>query len=155
MAVVHDLIVPAIGMGSPARQFEQRGPAQEQRKAVVVEAHAQAMPDQARGHGVEHLAQGEAARAGDAYDRLLVVAAPVSGQHLQRGPLTVDPPGVAGIAASDEFVEEAAVGGQIRELGARPQQQRVGDGAFEMAVRSLDAPFSWAIPALLRVGVMP
>ena len=45
---------------------------------------------------------------------------------------------MAGIAASDEFVDEGAVGGQVGEVRAGAQQERVGDGALEVAMGALD-----------------
>ena len=136
MAVVHDLIVSPVRMGAPARQGEQMAAADEDVEAVVVEAHAQTMADQARGHGVEHLAQAEAAGRGDAHADLLVVARAPLGQAAEDGALAVDALGMAGVAAPDEFVDEGSVGGQVGEVGAGPQQERVGDGPLEVAVRS-------------------
>lgn len=52
----------------------------------------------------------------------------------------VDPLGVAGIAAADDLVDEAAIGGEIIEVGSASQQQRIGDRPLEMAMRALDRP---------------
>ncbi len=120
--------------------------ADEDVEAVIVEAHAQAVADQARGHGVEHLAQAEPAGRGDAHADLLVVARAPLGQSSQGGPLAVDALRLAGVAAPDELVDEGAVGGQVGEVRA---------GALEVPVWTSTEPFSWARPVLLRVGVMP
>lgn len=61
MAIVDDLAVLAVGMGPPAGQRHQGSAADEHLEPVVIEADAQAMPDQSRGDGVEDLAQREAA----------------------------------------------------------------------------------------------
>jgi hypothetical protein len=76
-------------------------------------------------------------------------------QALQHGALGIDPLGVAGIVAADDLVDEAAVGGKVVEVGGAAQEQRVGDCPLEMTVGPSIAPFSWAMPRLLRVGVMP
>ena len=60
------------------------------------------------------------------------------GQFLEFGALDVDALGIAGIAAADDLVDEAAIGGQIVEIARSPHQQRVIDGALEMAVRAFD-----------------
>src|SRR6185312_11443317 len=52
----------------------------------------------------------------------------------------VDPLGVAGIAAADDLVAEAAIGGEIIEVGSAAQQQGIGDRPLEMAMRALDRP---------------
>ena len=54
------------------------------------------------------------------------------------GTLALDPLGVAGIGAADDLVDEGSVGGQIGEVGRRPQQQGIGYGPLEVAVRALD-----------------
>jgi hypothetical protein len=47
---------------------------------------------------------------------------------------------MADIAAADDLVDEAAVGGQIVEIARSPHQQRVIDRPLEMAVRAFDGP---------------
>ena len=87
------------------------------------------MADQARGHGVEHLAQREAARGGDADADFLVVGGAPARQGLEFGAFDVDALGIAGVAAADDLVDEAAIGGQIGEVGrarasaARPRSR--------------------------------
>jgi len=61
MPIVDDLVVLAAGMGPPAGQRHQVGAADEHVEPVVIQAYAQAMPDQARGDRVEDLTQREAA----------------------------------------------------------------------------------------------
>ena len=114
------------------------GAADEDVEPVVVEAHAQAMADQARGHGVEHLAQREAARGGDAHAEFLIVGGAPIGQFPKLSALDIDALGVAGIAAADDLVDEAAIGGQIVEVARPPHQQRILDRPLEMAVRAFD-----------------
>jgi hypothetical protein len=77
--VADDLIVTAVGMRPTALEGEQMRDADEEREAGVEHPHPQAVADQSRGDGVEHLLEPEAARRGDADGRLLVVAAPPSG----------------------------------------------------------------------------
>jgi len=72
--------------------------------------------DQARGHGIEHLAQRERAGAGDVDQDLLVVRRLAVRQGLQRRALLVYAPGVAGVAARDDLVDEAAPSRQVIEV---------------------------------------
>ena len=62
MAIVDDLVVLAGWRGPPARQRHEMRAADEDVQPIVEEAHPEAVTDQARRHGVEHLAQREAAR---------------------------------------------------------------------------------------------
>ncbi|MBM7487973.1 hypothetical protein ACVWWI_006479 [Bradyrhizobium sp. USDA 3686] len=59
--IIDDLIVLAVGMRPPTRQGDEMGAADEHVETIVLKAHPQLVPDQTRRHGVEHLAQGEAA----------------------------------------------------------------------------------------------
>lgn len=63
MPIIDDLIVPSAGMAAPPRQGHQMRPADEDRETILEEAHAQYVANQAGWHGVEDLAQGEAACA--------------------------------------------------------------------------------------------
>jgi hypothetical protein len=45
---------------------------------------------------------------------------------------------LAGVAASDELVEEGAIGDQVGEVRPGAQQERVGDGSVEVAVWALN-----------------
>jgi hypothetical protein len=100
---------------------------------------AQAMADEPGRHRVEYLLKGEAARRGDGDDGLLVIAGPLSGQRLQRGPLGRDAFSVMGVLAADDLVDEAAIASEIVEVGDPAHQQRVADGLLEMAMRTFDA----------------
>lgn len=96
------------------------------------------MADQARWHRVEHLAQGEAAGRRHADDHLFVVRGAAIGQLLQHHAFAIDPLGVAGIAAADDLVDEAAIGGKIVEVDSSAQQQGVRDCSLEMTVGPFD-----------------
>ncbi len=61
--VVDDMAVLAVAAGRPRGSVIRLRAAEKQVEPVVVEPHAQPMADQPRGHGVEHLAQREAAGA--------------------------------------------------------------------------------------------
>lgn len=74
VVVVDDMAMLAVGTTAAALQRHQQGRAQQQLQPVVIEPNAHPMPDQPGGHGVEDLAQREAARRGDADEGLLVVA---------------------------------------------------------------------------------
>ena len=60
--VVHHVSALVVRDGAAAPQGRHRRHAEEAFEPVVEDAHAQAMPDQSRGHGVEHAPQDEAAR---------------------------------------------------------------------------------------------
>lgn len=116
VSVIDDLIVLARRGGPAALQHHEMRAANEDVQAIVVETHAQAVADQARGDGVEHLAQREAAGRGDAHGDLFVVGRATVRQFLQFGAFDIDALGVARIHAADDLVDEAAVEAQIVEL---------------------------------------
>ena len=110
------MAVLAVGIGPAAVERHQRRAANEQLETIVEEPDPQAVADQPRRHGVEHLAQGEAAQRGDDGDRLLVVAGPAVRQRLEDSALGLDAPGDPRVLAADDLVDEAAVGGKIGEV---------------------------------------
>jgi hypothetical protein len=61
MPVVDHLVVFARWGSTSARQRREKGAADEDVQPIVERAHPEPVADQARGHGVEHLAQREAA----------------------------------------------------------------------------------------------
>ncbi len=138
MAIIDDMTVLAGAGGTATRQGHERRAADEELEAIVKEPDPQPVPDEPRGHRVEHLPQREAARRGDGDERLLMIAAPPAGQPLQCGPLGLDAFGVAGILAAHDLVDEAAIGCEIVEVADAAHQQRVLDRFLEMAVRGLD-----------------
>ena len=91
------------------------------------------MADQARGHRIEHLLEGEPAGRGDGDDRLFVIRRPTRRQCLQGRPFEIQPLAVASIAAPDELVDKAAISLEacqnraIRAATARPRSL-VSDG---------------------------
>jgi len=112
------------------------------------------MADQARRDGVEHLAQGEAARGGDGDQRLLIVPGAPVRQRPQRRPLGLDGFGAWGVLAADDLANEAAVNDQIVEVA--PRISRASATAFftwpcELSIE----PLSLVTPRLLGVGSMP
>ena len=129
MVVVDGLAVLARGMNSPARQRGKLRAADEDIEPVV---------EQAREHGIEHLAQREAAGRCDAHADLLIAGGAPAGQIFQFRTLAVDAFGMAGVAAADDLAGEATIGWQIVEIGRAAQQQRAGNGTLEMAVRPFD-----------------
>lgn len=74
------------------------------------------------------------------------------GNGPQHGALGVDALAVAGVAAADQFVDEAAVVLDRVEVARAAQQQRVLDGALEMAVGGLDHPILMGQPAVVAAG---
>lgn len=55
VGVIDDLVMPSVGMAPPAGQRHQMRAADEDFEAIVEEAHAQPVSDQAGRHGVETL----------------------------------------------------------------------------------------------------
>ena len=96
------------------------------------------MADQARGHRIEHLLEGEPAGRGDGDDRLLVIRRAVRRQRLQRRALEIQPLAVARIAPADDLVDKASIGLERIEIARTAQQQRVLDRSLQMAMRALD-----------------
>lgn len=63
VVIVDNLIVLAIRLSAPSGQRQQMRAADEDVEAIIEQTHRQPMADQTRRHGVEDLAQGEAAGA--------------------------------------------------------------------------------------------
>ena len=129
VAVVDDMGAAAVAVAAAARQGHQMRAAEEDLEAVVVDAHPQPVADQARGHGVEDAPEHEAAGRGDGDHGLFAILGPPGRQRPQHGALGVDALAVAGVAAADQFVDEAAVVLDRVEVARAAQQQRVLDGA--------------------------
>jgi hypothetical protein len=126
------------GIPLPFKRSPYRRAAEEDLEPVVVEAHAQPVADEPRGHAVEDAAEHEAAGGSDGDHDLLAVLGAALRQGLQRGPLGVDAPAVAGVAAADQGVDEAAVVGEAVEVARAAQQQRVLEGALQVAAGGVD-----------------
>ena len=121
---------------------------------VVVEPRPQPVADEARGHGVEHVAQHEPARRRDR-DRdhlLLAVFGPPDRQRSQHGALGVDALAVAGVAAAGQRVDEGATTGDRVDVARAAQRRRVLHGALEMAVRRLDGAVLVGDVAVVAAG---
>jgi hypothetical protein len=136
--IIDDVAVAAIRARPAAGQRELVGAAEVDLEPVVEQPDPEPVPDQARGHAVEHLAQHEAARGGHGDDRLLPVRRAPPRQRLQRGALHLDARRRAGVVPPDHLVDEAAVGIKVDEVARAPQQQGVPDPRLEVAVPALD-----------------
>jgi hypothetical protein len=75
-------------------------------------------------------------------------------QRLQRGTLKLDCPAAAGIGATDDLVDEAAIAIEVIEVAAAAQQQRLLDRHLEVPVAGLDRAVLVRDPGLFRVGTM-
>jgi hypothetical protein len=124
--------------GSPARQRQDVVGAEEALEAVVVEPHVQAVADQLRRHGVEHLAQQEAAAGGDLDGGLVEVGGAPPRQRPEMTTLEVDLRPAAGVATANQLGNEAAIGVEALERAATAQEQRLLDRALDVAVPALD-----------------
>jgi hypothetical protein len=94
--------------------------------------------DQTRRDAVEHAPQHKAATRGNLDARLLIINRPSLGKLLEYSTLDLDALAVAGVAPPDHLINEAAVGGKVRELTLAAQQQFVVKHVVEMAVGALD-----------------
>src|SRR6201995_5122337 len=136
--IIDHMTVFAAGRRSPAAQRDQRRRAQETFEPIVIQPHAKAMADQARGHRIEHLLEGEPAGRTEGYGRLFVIRRPPRRQCLQGRPFEIQPLAVASIAAPDELVDKAAISLERIKIARSAQQQRVLDRSLQMAVRAFD-----------------
>ena len=115
--IVDDVAVLAAALRRPATpQGQQLRGAEEAFKSVVVEVNIETVADQTRRDAVEHAPQHKAAARGDLDARLLVISRPSLGKLLERSTLDLDALAVAGVAPPDHLINEAAVGGKVREL---------------------------------------
>ena len=91
----------------------------EPRKAlepVVIEMNIETVADQTRRNAVEHAPQDEAAARRHQHARLLIVGGSSIGELLEGYALDLDAFAVPGVAPPDHLVDEAAIGGEIREV---------------------------------------
>lgn len=119
-------------------QVHEMRAADEELQAIVIEPDPEPVADQAGGDGVEDLAQGEAAGAGDSDYNLLEVGGASLGKLLQMRAFGLDAGAVAGIVPADDLIDEGAIRHKIVEVPAAAHQQSVADGALEMTVRAFD-----------------
>ena len=137
--VVDDVAVLARRRGTSTSKGDEGRRADEEVEPVVIQPHTHPVADQARGHGVEHLLEDEAAGRGDGDQRLLVVARPAIGQRPQRrarsASIALPRPGVV---AADDLVDEAPIGGQVVEPARAAHEQGVEDRLLQVAVGTLD-----------------
>ena len=106
--IIDDMTVLAVGPRAAAAQCHQRRRAEEAFEPVVIEPHAQPMPDQARGNRVEHLPERKAAARGDRDDRLLVIGRAARRQRLQRRAFEIKALCQPGVAAPDDLGDKTA-----------------------------------------------
>ena len=138
MPVVDDVSALAVREGTTPSERGDGRDAEEAFEPIVEDADAQAMPDQSRGHGVEHAPQDEATRRRHWDHLLLEVGCTALRQGTQRRPFQCDGLGEIGVAAADDRVDEGAIGVEIGEVARAAQQQGVRERLLEMAVRAFD-----------------
>jgi hypothetical protein len=137
VAVV-DHVAVATRRRSAARQGEDVGAAEEALEAVVVDAQLEAVADQARRHGVEHLAQDEAAARGHQHGGLVEVGGALRRQRAKGRALELDRLAPARVAAPDQLGQEAAVGVEVGEVARAAQEQRLVKRLLEVAMMAFD-----------------
>ena len=150
--IIDHMTVFAAGMRSPQR--DQRRRAEETFEPVVIQPHAKPMADQARGHRIEHLLEGEPAGRGDGDDRLFVIRGPMCRQRLQGRPFEIQPLAVASIAAPDDLVDKAAISLEGVKIARSARNSASSIARFRWPCGLSIEPFSCAKPRLLRVGAM-
>jgi uncharacterized Zn-binding protein involved in type VI secretion len=152
VAIVDDVGTAAIAVAAAARQGDHVRPAEEDLEPVVVDAHPQPVADEPRRHGVEDPAEHEAARGGDGDHDLLAVLGAALRQGSERRALGVDAAAVAGVAAADQGIDEAAVVGEGVEVAGAAQQQRILERSLQMAVGGLDRAVLMGDAAVVAAG---
>jgi len=138
VAVVHHLGAAAVAWRAVTWQGQRQAWADEAVDAVIVDAQIEPVADQARRHGVEHVAQDEAAAGGHPHAGLVVIGGAPRRQRAQCGTLQADQLLAAGVAAADQVGDPVAIGVKAVEVGAAAQQQGLASNALEMAVLALD-----------------
>ena len=137
--IVNDMAMLATPLRRPATpQGQQLRRAEEAFKSVVVEPHIETVADQTRRNAVEHAPQHEAATRRDLDARLLIIGGPSLGEWLELSALDLDTLAIASVAPPDHLINEAPVGGKVRELMRAAQQQFVAKHILEVTVRALD-----------------
>src|SRR6266404_8127347 len=96
------------------------------------------MADQPRRDGIEHLAQDEATGGADVHTRFLVVGRTLRRQWLKQRPLGLNALAITRVDATDDLVDEAAIGLELGKVVTAAQEQRITHRALEVAVRALD-----------------
>jgi hypothetical protein len=147
------MITLAARADTPTPQRQQFCSADEQIDPVVIEPHTQAVSNQPRRHGVEHLAKAKSAGRRDGDDRLLIIDGPLTRQRLKHWPFSIDPFGVAGVLTADDLIDEAAITGQAVEIVCAAHQQSVLDGLLDVAVRALDRAVLVCDAAVVAGGI--
>ncbi len=134
-----DVAVLATALRRPTTpQGQQLRGAEETLKPIIVEVNIETVADQTRRHAVEHAPQDEAAARGHQDASLLIVGRSSLGEWLESYALNLDALVVAGVAPPDYLVNEAAVGGKIREVARAAQQKLVTKGLLEVPMGTLD-----------------
>ena len=70
--------------------------------------------------------------------RLLIIGRPSLGEWLERRALDLDTLAIASVAPPDHLINEAPLGGKVRELMRAAQQHFVAKHILEVTVRALD-----------------
>ena len=123
-----------------ARQGQHRRAAEEALQPVIIQPHPQPVANQARRHGIEDVAQQEAAVAGDKDHRILVVGGAARRQGPQFRPFDGERIAAGGVGAADHLGDKAAIRDQIGELTAAAQQESLGKRVFEVGVAGFNGP---------------
>ena len=114
VAIINDVSMLATGRLRPAAgEAEHVAGAEEALEPVIVEAHAQALTDQPGRHGIEHLAQDEAAGGCDLNEAFLVVDGAVDRQVLESSTFDIDGFTAVGVVAGEELVDKMAIAFQV------------------------------------------
>ena len=96
------------------------------------------MTNQPGWHGVENLAQQETARGGNAHRHLFIVGGSPGRQRFEAGAFNVDALGIAGVDSAYDLVDETPVSLQVLEVSRPAHDQRVPNGALQVAMGAFD-----------------
>lgn len=88
--------------------------------------------------GIEHLAQDEAVSGRDVHARFLVVTRTPGRKSLKQCPLGLNAFAITCVDATDDLVDEAAIGIEIIEVVGGAQKLGIAHGVLDVSVRALD-----------------
>ena len=152
MTIVDAMDTHAVITAAPAGMVHDRRGADEGRDVIIVDMDPQALTDEQRWCRIEDAVDQKAASAGDAGDDLGEVGGTPRRQGAQCGHLDLQDRMPAPVSATDEFIDKAAPGCEVREVARAAQDQGLVEGDFEMIVVRLDGTVLMRFPWVVATG---
>ncbi len=155
MVIIDHVAIAVVGRPSASWQCQHQTAAKEAFQPVIIETHPQTVADQPGWNGVEDVPQKESAAAGHSDQLVLEVVGAPRRQRLELEPLDLQQLAAAGIGATDDLIDKAAVFIEISKIAAARSKSAWPRARLRWPCGPSTEPFSCATPRLLRVGVMP